>query len=433
MREKIYKKNILISVIGNVLEFYDFTVYAYLAPVISSLFFPLQDQISALISTFAVFAIGYFIRPFGGFVFGHIGDKYGRSKALLISIFMMALPTVLVGLLPTYDKIGIWAPISLVALRLAQGLSAGGELTGVASYIYETSPVKRRGFWCSFVASSSIGGVLLGSLSALLINSFLQPTAITNWGWRLPFLLGFPLAILGIWMRFKLKETPIFEEILKLKKTYAVPVINAVTNSLSGIKNVLMINVFVSVSFFLLFVWMPSYLQTFLGKTAVNSLSINTITMFTLILLIPIFGWLSDFTGRKRMALTGIIAILILVYPLFILLQHNNPWIIFFVETLFILCMCCVEGVLYVSLAEFFSPQVRYSGISIGYNISTSLLGGTTPLVCTYLIHKTSILTIPAIYIMIACLLALPSFFAIKEPVEEEEEEEDVETGVHNS
>jgi MFS transporter, MHS family, proline/betaine transporter len=417
-----YKTNIFISIIGTIFEFYDFAVYAYLAPIISKLFFPSQSQIVGLISTFAVFATGFLIRPFGSIIFGHIGDKYGRRRALLISIFMMALPTVFIGCLPTYNKIGAFAPVLLVFMRLIQGLSAGGELTGSASYIYEIAPPKKRTFWCSFTASSSMGGVLLGSFTAMLISKILTPAIMSDWGWRVPFLLGFPLAILGIYMRVKINESPLFAKILELKKTYRLPTIEVMKTSLSGFIHTLMITLFTSIAFYLLFVWMPTYLQTFLSKPSVNALFINTITMFEIVVLIPFFALLSERIGRKRLALIGLISLLILVYPLFNLLIYGKPWTIFLVENIFVLCIACIYSVSWISLANFFSTAVRYSGLSMGFNFATSLFGGTTPLICTYLMYKTSILTIPAFYIMIACLLALPSFLAIKEPVAELDE-----------
>ncbi|MCK4608540.1 MAG: MFS transporter, partial [Gammaproteobacteria bacterium] len=379
-----FKQNILAGVIGNVLEWYDFAVYAYLAPIMGALFFPKQDKVAGVISVFIIFALGYAIRPVGGLILGHIADKHGRKKALLISIFMMTIPTVLIGFLPVYHNVALMAPLLLVLLRMAQGVSAGGELTGSAVYLYEAAPPNRRGFWCSMVSSGSMCGVLLGSLVGFLLHAFLPHQLILSWGWRLPFLLALPLGLFGFWMRTSLKETAVFKQFLDSRTTYSMPIISMFKEELPAIIKVILINIFVAVAFYLLFVWMPTYLQLFVGKVPTNMLLITTIVMLVLIILTPISGWLSDKVGRRYLAIFGISAVLILTYPLFSIIISGDFGSILAAQLIFAFCIASLDGVLFVVTAGMFQPRLRASGLTLAYNIPTAFLGGTAPLVCTY-------------------------------------------------
>ena len=205
-------RHALAGTIGNVLEWYDFAVYGFLAPVISPLFFPEDDVISGLINTYGIFAAGYLMRPLGGVIFGHIGDRVGRKTALQLSIAMMAIPTVLVGLLPVYSQIGASAAILLILLRLLQGISVGGELIGSMSYLVETAPPHRRGLCGSWSVCGGIAGILLGSLMATVLTNSLSEAAMQSWGWRVPFLSGVVIFAVGSWLRRTLVESPDFEK-----------------------------------------------------------------------------------------------------------------------------------------------------------------------------------------------------------------------------
>src|SRR5919206_3152691 len=208
-----YRKAITAGVIGNVLEWYDFGVYGYLVPTISALFFPSGDPLVSLLSTFAVFGVGFVMRPVGSIVFGIYGDRHGRRKALSAVIFVMALSTFAMGLLPTYAQAGVLAPALLVLVRLFQGLSVGGEFGGSTAYIVEFAPADRRGFLGSFQLVGVAGGFLLGSLTAALINSVLPEPDRLSWGWRLPFLFGIAVGIVGAYLRWRLDDTPKFTEL----------------------------------------------------------------------------------------------------------------------------------------------------------------------------------------------------------------------------
>ena len=206
------KKNIISGTVGNILEWYDFAVFGYFAPIIGAQFFPSEDKMASILSAFGVFAAGYLVRPLGGMVFGSIGDRLGRKKALQLSVAMMAFPTVLIGFLPTYAQIGVAAAVLLVALRLIQGISVGGELIGSISFITEIAPANRRGLYGSWSMFSAIVGVMLGSLVATLVHGMLADQQVHDWGWRIPFLAGFVIAGFGVWMRRGMVETPAFEQ-----------------------------------------------------------------------------------------------------------------------------------------------------------------------------------------------------------------------------
>ncbi|MBF0528602.1 MAG: MFS transporter, partial [Deltaproteobacteria bacterium] len=259
-RLKSLKKNMFGGVVGNVLEWYDFAIFGFLAPLIGEKFFPSNDPLDSLLSAFSVFAAAYLVRPLGGILFGYIGDQFGRQKALQLSVMMMAVPTFLIGLLPTHAEIGSLAPVILVLLRLAQGLSVGGEYVGSIAFVAETAPVEQRGYFSSWTFSSCYGGMMLGSLSAVSLNAILGPQAMANWGWRLPFLSGIIIGIVGLWMRKELTETPVFEKMKAEGTIGGNPLAEAVRLVPERIFHASMLVILVGGGFYLLFIWWPTLL-----------------------------------------------------------------------------------------------------------------------------------------------------------------------------
>ncbi|MFC1587680.1 MFS transporter, partial [Planctomycetota bacterium] len=320
----ILKKSIIGGSVGNVLEWYDFAVFGYFAPIIASQFFPVQDRVVSLLSTFGVFAVAYFMRPLGGAIFGHIGDRFGRKKALQISVMMMAIPTFVIGILPTYSSFGVRASILLVLCRLVQGLSVGGELVGSISFLTEIAPPGRRGFIGSFANASAIGGIMLGSLVATALNGLLTPAALESWGWRLPFLAGIVIGGVGLWMRKALPETSDFEQ-MKAKNEISQSPVTAVIKDMP--LRILHMIALVSLSgggFYLLFVWWPTLMSELIQPPIKHSLLVNTISMAVLVFLIPVTGHLSDRLGRKPMLITGALGVAIFAWPLFHLVDHRT-------------------------------------------------------------------------------------------------------------
>jgi MHS family proline/betaine transporter-like MFS transporter len=343
--EKPYLKQAIIGgVVGNVLEWYDFAVFGYFAPVIATQFFPSQNSNTSLLSTFGVFAGAYFMRPVGGMFFGYIGDKFGRKRALELSVMMMAIPTTLIGFLPTYSQIGTFAPLLLVLLRLVQGLSVGGQLVGSVSFVAEIAPPRRRGFWCSWTFASLTGGIMLGSLVATILQNSLTSEEFTTWGWRVPFMAGIIIAGVGLWMRKELIETPSFEATHKDGRTDANPVIAVLSSMPSRIVHVATLVALSGGGFYLLFVWWPTFLSRLIQPPVHHALLLNTISMAFLIILIPITGALSDILGRRPLLIFGAAGVLLSAFPLFVLVEHANPSSVLAIQFIFTLFISCFIG-----------------------------------------------------------------------------------------
>ncbi|MBW1718271.1 MAG: MFS transporter [Deltaproteobacteria bacterium] len=422
MGEKVIsKKSIIAGGIGNVLEWYDFAVYGYFATIISSQFFPKEDKIVGLIATFGIFAAGFLVRPLGGLIFGSIGDKYGRKKALTASVFMMAIPTTLIGLIPTYDMVGIWAAVILTVLRLFQGISVGGELTGSISFIAETAPQNRRGFYVSTTLFGAVSGILLGSLVGTVLASVMPSDILNNWGWRLPFLAGIIIGFAGLILRRHMREAENFKKLKESGSTAESPV----KEFWKDHKANALVTVFglwcFSVSFYMIFLYLASYTHIFLNYDLKDALSINTISMIFLLILIPVMGRLSDRYGRKKILISGQIGFVVFSIPLFLLIDMAEHWHILLAQLGFAVLVATQQGVIPAALVERFPTRIRYTGLSISYNIGLALFGGTTPMLCTWLIHEFGgNVLLPGYYLMLASIISLVAVSRFKETYKKE-------------
>lgn len=404
------KKNTIGGVIGNILEWYDFAVFGYFAPIIGAQFFPSEDKLASIISAFGVFAAGYMMRPLGGVIFGYIGDRLGRKKALQISVAMMALPTVLLGCLPTYAQIGVTASVLLVMIRLIQGVSVGGELIGSISFISEIAPPNRRGLYGSWTLFSAISGVMLGSLIATILHKLLNDADMHTWGWRLPFLFGFVVAGFGIWMRKGLVESPDFEKQKNSGQLENNPVIEAIRTMYAKIFHVFALVLVMGGGFYMLFVWWPTYLTKIIPHPIPHAFTVNTISMLVLMMMIPVMGLLSDLWGRRAVLMLSTGALVVLSYPIFVLTNQGTLMGALIAQLLFAFFFSGIQGTMSATMVEMFPTRTRFSGIAIGYNFSLALFGGTAPLISTWLIDKTNHnILAPAYYLM---AMALISFIA---------------------
>ena len=291
--------------IGNLLEWYDFAVFGYFAPFIGAQFFPTDDPMSALINTFGVFAAGYLARPIGGVLFGQIRDRLGRTRALQLSIFLMAVPTTLITFVPTHATVGVLAPVLLVILRLAQGISVGGEFIGSCCYLVEAAPSGRRGFFGSWSTFGTIGGMLLGSAVATLLQDVLSTEQLHAWGWRLPFLGGLLVGVVGWQMRRGTQETPEFVRLQDAGQIEQRPALEALREMPLRVLQVAGIVLLFGVGIYTLFVWMPTYLTHFVKPPVPHALLINTLCMVLLIATMPIAGLLADRLGYKSFLRSG--------------------------------------------------------------------------------------------------------------------------------
>lgn len=400
-------KTTLGGVVGNILEWYDFAVFGYFAPIIAKQFFPSDDPTAALINTFGVFAAGYLVRPLGGVVFGHIGDRLGRKHALQLSVLLMVIPSTLIGLLPTFEQVGILAPILLILIRLIQGFSVGGELIGSISYMTEIAPPDKRGFLGSFAFMSAVGGVLLGSLVATFMHLVFDDSFLSSWGWRIPFLFGFLVGIYGLWMRNGLPETKAFEDIKEKGKIVANPVKEVLTKMPFKVIHLIGLIMINAAGFYTIFVWWPTYITNIVEPPIGHALTVNTAAMLFFMILIPIFGALSDKLGRRKLITTGIILFIILLYPMFLWTDQGIFSHAVIAQFSFTFVMAMAIGPACATMIEMFPATMRFSGIALGYNIAQSLVGGTSPLICTWLISRTGDIASPAYYLIIIAVISL--------------------------
>ena len=417
-KEPYIKQGLIGGVIGNVLEWYDFAVFGFFAPVIATQFFPSQDRLLSLLSTYGVFAGAYFMRPVGGIIFGYIGDKYGRKKALQISVIMMAIPTALIGLLPTHAQIGSMAALLLVLLRLAQGLSVGGELIGSISFITEISPPDRKGFYGSLTFCSVTAGIMLGSLVAAITTNSIDTIALQTWGWRVPFIAGILIGFLGLYMRSNLSETPEFEEMQKDGEIRENPVADVLRSMPYQVFQVAALIALSGGGFYLLFVWWPTFLATFISPPVPQALLLNTISMILLMVLVPITGAISDKTGRRAMLIIGAFGIAITALPMFLLIGKATMAGALIIQLIFTVFISIFMGPVPAVMMELFPADMRYSGAAVGNNISICLFGGTAPLIATWIMAKTGSITAPAWYLIAMAVISLGAALSLKKSAE---------------
>ncbi len=405
--------NMFGGVIGNILEWYDFAVFGFLAPVIGENFFPSDDPLDSLLGAFSVFAAAFLARPAGGILFGHIGDRFGRKKALQLSVMMMAVPTFLVGILPTHAQIGTLAPVLLILLRMAQGLSVGGELIGSIAFIAENAPPRQRGYFSSWTFASGYTGMMLGSLSAVALNLALGPRAMADWGWRLPFLAGILIGLAAIWMRRELTETPVFEKMQKESRLDENPLSEAVRLVPGAIFHAGLLVILVGGGFYTLFIWWPTFLNQFVHPHAPFATTLNTLCLVLLILLIPLAGRLSDDWGRKPLLVWSSAGMTLLSWPLFLLACQGGFFPVLVAQVCFTVLMGLFLGPIPATLVEMFPARVRYSAIGLSYNVSLCVFGGTAPLLATWLIKHYQTVSAPALYLVVLSGLNLLAALAL--------------------
>ena len=413
MSEK--KKILFAGMIGNVLEWYDFVVYGFLAAIIGKLFFPSGDETVELLKSFAVFAVGFVMRPIGAIIFGYIGDKFGRKTALTISIVLMALSTTVIGLLPTYETVGILAPVLLVILKLIQGLSVGGEYTTSISFLVEHAPKDKRGLYGSIGILGAVIGILLGSASGAIVTKLLTEEQLYSWGWRVLFLSGVLLGVVGYFIRRNIEETPKFLELEYEELKPKSPLKELLKKYKDRLLRAFALSTFQAVGFYTIFVYVANHLIVFLKFPKSTALTINTVSMIILTLLIPVMAWLSDKIGRKPIILFSTGLTILLAYPLFSLISSGSFENALIGHVLFAIITAGFMAVLPTTLVELFPTRVRNSGYSIGYNLPFAIFGGTSPLIATWLVKATNNLAAPSFYLIAAAAIAFLAGLVLRE------------------
>lgn len=408
------RRSVAAAAMGNAMEWFDFGVYGYLATTIGELFFQGQGG-GSLVKSFGVFAISFLARPLGGIFFGPLGDKVGRSKVLVITILMMAAGTTAVGVLPTYDTIGIWAPILLIVTRLIQGFSTGGEYGGAATFIVESSPDDTRGFLSSFLEFGTLGGYTLGAGLVTLMTVLLSDQAMHSWGWRVPFLCAAPLGLFGLYLRLKLEDSAAFTSASEKGETSRSPLREIITEHWGRMLKCIGLVVLLNVAYYTVLTYLPSYFEKNLNFSSTQSLEMLIGVYIAMMIVIPFIGRLSDNVGRKPVFMASSIGFLLLAYPAFWLFQQHSLGYTIIGLAILAFLVVLLSGTIPSMLPAIFPTRIRYGGFAISYNISTSAIGGTAPFVITALISATGNLFMPAFYLMLAAAVALPTLFTVRE------------------
>jgi MFS transporter, MHS family, proline/betaine transporter len=385
-------------------------LYGTFTALISKHFFPPGDDAVALIATFGIFAVGFLMRPLGAMFFGYIGDKYGRKNALALSILLMAFPTACIGLLPTYQEIGLWAPVLLTLIRLVQGVAIGGEFGGSIVYLVEHASTKNKNQMGNFSILSMLIGLLSGAMIAAALAHFMPAEAFDSYGWRIPFILGFFIGIVGLYIRTKLDESPVFMEAKEAGHTSDAPIKEALQQSYKEILLGIGVYLAVTIPFYIQTVFMPSFLVKFLKFSTSDSLLIFSLSLLTMMVVAPISAWLSDNKDREIVLKIVLISYVAFAIPYVYLLEQNTFASVLTAQLLFAVILGSYIAPIPTLVVELFPTKTRYTGMSLACNLAAAIFGGTAPILVTKMITMTDSYSPIAFYIMAA---AFASFLCI--------------------
>jgi MFS transporter, MHS family, proline/betaine transporter len=403
------RRMIAAGAIGKVLEWYDFAVYGYFAAAIGRAFFPSEDRVAQVLAAFGIFAVGFFMRPVGGALIGHIGDRLGRRAALTFSVAAMAIPTFLVGVLPGYQTLGIAAPILLTLLRMIQGLSVGGEYTTSIVFMIENASPGRRGVIGAIGCCGAVGGILAGSATGAALASVMSESALESWGWRIPFILGLVVGLAGFFLRRGMQEE------FRAAKTGRPPFLAALRDHRPLLLRLAALSAFNSVGFYLMFVYLVSWLQLVDGLAPARALGINTVSMAVLLPLMLAMAWLSDRVGRRPVLLGATAFAVVAAWPLFWLMHSTDPAVVLLGQLGFVLSVGTFIGCQPALMVETVPAEVRCTVIALGYNVTLGVIGGLSPLVATWLVERTGNDYSPAFLIVAAAAVSFVALLSFKE------------------
>ncbi len=379
------RRYIFAALLGNALESYDFLLFGFFAPIFSSQFFPDDTPFTSLIKTFAIFAIGFLSRPLGACFFGQLGDRYGRKKGMLLSMQLMAVSTCLIGLLPSYNIIGVWAPLLLVLLRLCQGISLGGEYTGAMTFIFEHAPPGKKNYYMSWIFVGSTFGLACGATIGALMTIYIPHDQMQIWGWRIPFIFGFFIAFLSYYIRQKTAETPTFLHLNKTNTIEHQPIKKVLLNYPASIAQVIGLILPGTIWLYVLYIYLPAYLIQKMNWEFYLSFIVSLIPLLFSCILLPFSGYLADNYDKKKIYFISL-SILTLIAPFCLLgIMTGNIALVIILELI-----CAFFGILTTIplatlLAEAFPAPIRTTGMAISYNVATGVFGGMTPFLLTSL------------------------------------------------
>lgn len=399
-------KPLAAGIIGNFIEWFEFGIYAFMAPLIAVNFFPEDNRTAGLLGTFGVFAVAFLVRPLGGFYFGRLGDTIGRRNVLAACLILMSVGTFAIGLLPTYASVGVIAPVLLLLCRLTQAFSAGGEFAGSASFVVEYAPEAKRARYASMVMAGVFAGFLCAVVLSAVLTVSLGEAAMGSWGWRAPFLLTLPLGIVGLYIRLKLQETPVFQSVRRNRTVSRAPIKDSFRTQWRPMFLVFGFTIASSVALYLLTAYMPTYLGEEIGLERDSALMASSVALLLMVLATPFAGMLADRIGRKPVLVTGCAGMVVLTIPALLVAKQGGLSSAILAQVMLAVPIIAVSGSIAVVLVEIFPPQLRYSAGSISWNLIQMLFGGTAPLVATALIAGTGDKISPAYYLTASAVIS---------------------------
>jgi MFS transporter, MHS family, proline/betaine transporter len=402
-------RSIISSSIGNVLEWYEYALYAYFSTVISTLFFPTNDRFVSIILTFSTFAVGLAARPFGGIIFGYIGDKFSRKKMLTITILLMSIPTLCIGFLPTYEKIGIAAPLTLIFLRIIQGVALGGEFGASCVYLYESVPQNRRGFFGSFALTGVGMGLVLSACTILIVESWVSKETLYAYAWRIPFFISVIGSLLAFYMRRNLLETPDFLIVQQKQNIIRNPLAELFRNHKASLLGLFAIFLTTQISFFVVFIFGKTMMIDFLNYDSRTAGQFNLLTMVSYTISTMVFGYLSDKINKRYIILFGTVGIFLSVIPFIHSLEGGLTSLIFVMSLLLGAFIGMTEGTLNPIVAETFPTNIRATSVAFCWNFTSIAFGGVAPIVSMWLIQNAGGVNSVAYYLMCACSVTIGS------------------------
>ncbi|MGF7087696.1 MHS family proline/betaine transporter-like MFS transporter [Kroppenstedtia sanguinis] len=405
---QVAKKAVVATALGNAMEWFDFGIYSYLAVTMGKVFFPEMSSGVQLIYAFATFAVAFLARPLGGFLFGMLGDRWGRKRVLAITLILMAVSTLSIGLIPSYASIGSTATFLLLLARLVQGFSTGGEYAGAMTFIAESTPDKKRGVMASGLEVGTLIGYVAGSGLVTLLTFVLGTETMLDWGWRIPFWIAAPLGLIGFYLRNRLEETPAFEAMEETREeNNHISIKEILTSYWKTLLIGMIVVFFYNVVNYMVLSYMPSHLSAVLGYGETKGLLLIVIVMVIMIPIVILMGYFGDRLGAKRIVQGGLIGVILLSLPAFWLIGSGSTGYVFLGLMMLAIFSSTFQGSMPSLLPSLFYTEVRYGALAITYNISASIFGGTTPLLVSWLINWTKSHLVPAYYLIFAGVVGI--------------------------
>lgn len=404
------RKAITAGGIGNFVEWFDFALYAQFATIIGFHFFPSDDPTASLLSTFAVFAVGFLARPVGGLLFGQYGDRKGRKAALSVAVLLMSAATLAIGLTPSFATIGVAAPVLLLVWRILQGLSAGGEYAGASSFVVEHAPVGKRALFASINPIATALGTIAGGLVGLAVTLAIPDPQLTEWGWRIPFLIAGPLGVIGLYLRSKVEETPEFSAVLKEQaesEQKHAPVREAFRTTKARMVILFGWAALNAVSFYLLTSYMVAYMTQRVGFSQSEALLIYIVGLLAFAVACPVAGALIDRFGPPVVAIGSSLALAAVVIPAFGMMETQNMASAIIGLSLYGIVVACIATLTPLLMVDLFPARIRYTASAVSYNLAYAVFGGTAPYLATWMVSRTDVGESPGYYVMALCVLGV--------------------------